>query len=152
MQPIADWLTKLGLGQYAERFADNDIDVPVLRHFTDQNFEKIGVSLGHRRKMLGAVARHQPPALLRAAEGSPWAHSNPVDHSVEARSTGRGTGRGFRASLDGVMSDRRGTESDPSRRSCQGSARPILIVPQRRVKRPAMTEPAPGTLPRQSAD
>ncbi len=72
MQPIADWLTKLGLGQYAERFADNDIDVPVLHHLTDHNLEKIGVSLGHRRKMPGAVA---------------WAHSNPVDHSVEARST-----------------------------------------------------------------
>ena len=27
MQQIADWLEKLNLGQYAQRFAENDIDV-----------------------------------------------------------------------------------------------------------------------------
>ena len=26
MQQVADWLEKLGLGQYAQRFAENDID------------------------------------------------------------------------------------------------------------------------------
>ena len=52
MQQIADWLEKLNLGQYAQRFAENDIDVSVLRHLTDADLEKIGVSLGHRRKIL----------------------------------------------------------------------------------------------------
>ena len=56
MQQIADWLEKLNLGQYAQRFAENDIDVSVLRHLTDADLEKIGVSLGHRRKMLAAIA------------------------------------------------------------------------------------------------
>jgi class 3 adenylate cyclase len=56
MQQIADWLEKLGLGQYAQRFAENDIDFSVLRHLTDADLEKIGVSLGHRRKMLAAIA------------------------------------------------------------------------------------------------
>ena len=56
MQQIADWLQKLGLGQYAQRFAENDIDVSVLPHLTDADLEKIGVSLGHRRKMLAAIA------------------------------------------------------------------------------------------------
>ena len=28
MQPIADWLKKLGMSEYAQRFADNDIDAP----------------------------------------------------------------------------------------------------------------------------
>ena len=55
MQQIADWLQKLGLGQYAERFAENGIDVSVLRYLTDQDLEKIGVLLGHRRKMLAAI-------------------------------------------------------------------------------------------------
>jgi SAM domain (Sterile alpha motif) len=27
MQQIADWLEKLGLGQYAQRFAENDINL-----------------------------------------------------------------------------------------------------------------------------
>jgi class 3 adenylate cyclase/predicted ATPase len=55
MQQIADWLEKLSLGQYAQRFAENDIDVSVLRHLTDGDLEKIGVSLGHRRKILAAI-------------------------------------------------------------------------------------------------
>ena len=56
MQQIADWLQKLGLEQYAQRFAENDIDVSVLPHLTDADLEKIGVSLGHRRKILAAIA------------------------------------------------------------------------------------------------
>jgi hypothetical protein len=56
MQQIADWLEKLGMSEYAERFAENDIDVSVLRHLTDQDLKDIGVLLGHRRKMLAAIA------------------------------------------------------------------------------------------------
>jgi class 3 adenylate cyclase len=59
MQQIADWLNSIGLGQYAQRFAENDIDVSVLRHLTDADLEKIGVSLGHRRKILAAIAELQ---------------------------------------------------------------------------------------------
>ncbi len=56
MQQIADWLQKLGLGQYAQRFAENDIDFAILRDLTDQDLEKIGVaSLGHRRQLLRAI-------------------------------------------------------------------------------------------------
>jgi class 3 adenylate cyclase/predicted ATPase len=56
MQAIADWLEKLGLPEYAQRFAENDIDVSVLPHLTDQDLKELGVSLGHRRKMLAAIA------------------------------------------------------------------------------------------------
>src|SRR5262252_9570532 len=56
MQQVADWLQKLGLGQYAQRFAENDIDLSVLLYLTDADLEKIGVSLGHRRKILAAIA------------------------------------------------------------------------------------------------
>ena len=57
MQDIADWLDKLGMAEYARRFAENGIDVSVLRYLTDQDLEKIGVLLGHRRKMLAAIAK-----------------------------------------------------------------------------------------------
>jgi predicted ATPase len=56
MQQIADWLKMLGMSKYAERFAENGIDVSVLRHLTDQDLKDIGVLLGHRRKMLAALA------------------------------------------------------------------------------------------------
>ena len=55
MQHIADWLNTLGLGQYAQRFAENYIDAGVLRDLTDQDLEKIGIPLGHRKKLLRAI-------------------------------------------------------------------------------------------------
>ena len=57
MQEIADWLEKLGLGQYAPRFAENDINFALLSDLTDQDLKELGVaSLGHRRQLLRAVA------------------------------------------------------------------------------------------------
>jgi len=56
MQQIADWLEKLGMSEYAERFTESDIDTSVLRDLTDQDLKELGVSLGHRRKMLRAIA------------------------------------------------------------------------------------------------
>jgi class 3 adenylate cyclase len=56
VQQIADWLEKLGLSEYAQRFVENDIDVSVLRHLTDQDLKELGISLGHRRKLLAAIA------------------------------------------------------------------------------------------------
>ena len=56
MQQIADWLQKLGLGQYAPRFAENDINFAILPDLTDQDLKDIGVaSLGHRRQLLRAI-------------------------------------------------------------------------------------------------
>jgi hypothetical protein len=57
MQQIADWLKQLGMHEYIQRFAENDIDFAILGDLTDQDLEKIGVvSLGHRRKLLHAIA------------------------------------------------------------------------------------------------
>src|SRR5271169_2612791 len=55
MQQIADWLEKLGMSEYAERFAENGIDISVLSDLTDQDLKDIGVLLGHRRKLLRAI-------------------------------------------------------------------------------------------------
>src|SRR6266516_4656901 len=56
MKDIAEWLASIGLGEYAQRFAENRIDASVLRDLTDQDLEKIGIPLGHRKKMLRAIA------------------------------------------------------------------------------------------------
>ena len=56
MQQIADWLEKLGMSEYAQRFAENRIDFSVLPDLTDQDLEKPGVVLGDRCKILRAVA------------------------------------------------------------------------------------------------
>src|SRR6202046_1446075 len=56
MQQVADWLEKLGLGQYAQRFAENDITFAILPDLTDQDLKELGVaSLGHRRQLLRAI-------------------------------------------------------------------------------------------------
>jgi SAM domain (Sterile alpha motif) len=41
MQQIADWLEKLGMSEYAQRFAENGITVAALRHLTDQDLKDI---------------------------------------------------------------------------------------------------------------
>ena len=66
MQEIAAWLGQLGLGQYAQRFAENEIDVSVLPHLTDQDLREIGIPLGHRRKILAAAS--EPAATPAASE------------------------------------------------------------------------------------
>ena len=56
MQQVADWLQRLGLGQYAQRFAQNDISFSVLPDLTDQDLKEVGVSVGHRRQLIRAIA------------------------------------------------------------------------------------------------
>ncbi len=88
MQEIADWLENLGMAEYAQRFADNKIDVSVLRHLTDQDLKDIGVALGHRRKILAAIAeRSAAPAPVPAPQSRPPAASTapPTDETVAER-------------------------------------------------------------------
>ena len=69
MQEIAIWLGQLGLGQYAQRFAEHEIDVSVLPNLTDQDLKEIGIPLGHRRKILAAIS--EPAAAQAASEPAP---------------------------------------------------------------------------------
>ncbi|MEH2557520.1 class 3 adenylate cyclase/predicted ATPase [Bradyrhizobium algeriense] len=65
MQSIAHWLHALGFEQYAQRFAENEIDVSVLPHLTDQDLKDIGIPLGHRRKILAAIS--EPTSAAQSA-------------------------------------------------------------------------------------
>ena len=56
MKGIAEWLASIGLSEYAQRFADNAIDLSVIRDLTEQDLMDLGVLLGHRRKILRAIA------------------------------------------------------------------------------------------------
>jgi class 3 adenylate cyclase/predicted ATPase len=54
---IEGWLRGIGLGQYIELFRANDIDGELLGRLTGDDLKEIGVtSLGHRRKLLQAIA------------------------------------------------------------------------------------------------
>jgi SAM domain (Sterile alpha motif) len=60
VRTIAEWLASLGLSEYAPRFAEHHVDVSVLPDLTDQDLTELGVPLGHRRKMLRAIAELRP--------------------------------------------------------------------------------------------
>jgi hypothetical protein len=76
MQQVADWLQKLDLGEYTERFVENKIDISVLPHITDQDLKDIGIPLGHRRKILAAInqgtASIQPVAEAKSPRAGAW--------------------------------------------------------------------------------
>ena len=72
MQQVSDWLEKLGLGQYAQRFAENDISFSILPDLTDQDLKELGVaSLGHRRQLLREIAQFGNTVDAAAAAPSP---------------------------------------------------------------------------------
>src|SRR5271163_3828812 len=64
MLSIKDWLNAIGLGKYSNIFAENDVDFRALPHLNNTDLQELGVSLGHRKVMLAAIAE------LRSAERS----------------------------------------------------------------------------------
>jgi class 3 adenylate cyclase len=81
MQQIADRLEKLGMSEYGDCFAENKIDLSVLPHLTDQDLKDVGVPLGHRRKMLAAIAE-----LVAAVQAPPQpAVTEPKPHDTAER-------------------------------------------------------------------
>ena len=78
MQQIADWLEKLGMSEYARRFAENRINFSVLPDLTDQHLKDLGIALGDRLKMLraihqlgGAILASPQPALTEPRSQDP---------------------------------------------------------------------------------
>jgi SAM domain (Sterile alpha motif) len=53
---VGDWLRSLGLGKYEARFRDSEIDSDILHELTESDLEKLGVPLGHRKRLLKAIA------------------------------------------------------------------------------------------------
>jgi class 3 adenylate cyclase/predicted ATPase len=86
---IPAWLRGLGLEQYQSAFQENDIDGGVLLTLTDADLRELGVaSLGHRRKLLAAIAlRGQPIGTANAGTGALGATSAaPVQREVASPS------------------------------------------------------------------
>jgi class 3 adenylate cyclase/predicted ATPase len=69
---VASWLRDLGLEQYAPAFGENDVDGEVLLELTADDLISIGVtSVGHRRKLLAAIAAMKSEtASTRTADAS----------------------------------------------------------------------------------
>jgi class 3 adenylate cyclase/tetratricopeptide (TPR) repeat protein len=52
---VGGLLEDLGLGKYLETFVANDVDFDVLRDLRENDLERLGLSLGHRKKLLRAI-------------------------------------------------------------------------------------------------
>src|SRR6516165_6251307 len=85
MQQIEDWLKKLGMSEYTERFAENDIDIAVLPDLTDQHLKDLGVSLGHRLKMLSAIRDLGSAPVSATAPTTPMGTEPTRQESAERR-------------------------------------------------------------------
>jgi class 3 adenylate cyclase/predicted ATPase len=57
MTDLQHWLEKIGLAQYADLFASHDIDWETLPELNEHDLEKLGVSLGHRKKFIKAISQ-----------------------------------------------------------------------------------------------
>src|SRR5438445_9596508 len=85
---IAAWLRGLGLEQYAPAFRDNDVDGEVLPELTADDLISIGVtSVGHRRKLLAAIAAlgTQPLTVAPSAASATSAPTFPPMSDAERR-------------------------------------------------------------------
>src|ERR1700732_3368701 len=60
MSDFTVWLQNLGLEKYGAILASHDIDLTVVPDLTEQDLEKLGLSLGHRRKFCIAAAKFRP--------------------------------------------------------------------------------------------
>ena len=74
---MAVWLDQIGLPEYAPIFAEHAIDGEVLADLDDQDLRDLGVPLGHRKKLLKAIAALREPAKQTAGpgDGAGWAAS-----------------------------------------------------------------------------
>ena len=83
---IEKWLHSLGLQQYAATFRANCIDAEVLPELSEADLEKLGVVLGHRKRLLKAIAASETPRAEACAgcsrvaagrwRGAPPAHGD----------------------------------------------------------------------------
>jgi class 3 adenylate cyclase len=71
---VADLLHRLGLEQYAPAFAANDIDGEILPELTADDLIGLGIaSIGHRRRLLAAIAALRGDVPQAATETAPAA-------------------------------------------------------------------------------
>jgi class 3 adenylate cyclase len=75
---MAEWLETYGLGQYTRLFDENDIDLEILPDLTESDLEKLGISLGHRKKLLRAI-----DALSAGPEPTSSGTAAPAEKAVE---------------------------------------------------------------------
>ena len=87
---VVVWLRSLGLGKYEAAFRENEIDETVLPNLTAEDLKDLGVSIvGHRRKILDAIAALGNDASANAPSVDPATTSNAASAHPEDRAERR---------------------------------------------------------------
>ncbi len=81
---IGRWLEDIGLSKYVDVFAENEIDSTVLPDLSEADFEKIGIPMGPRKKMLRAIEE-----LNIAAQGTESIVEPRADRAMSAEAERR---------------------------------------------------------------
>src|SRR5262249_10535531 len=75
---VSAWLRNLGLGKYEPAFIENAIDFDVLPELTEDDLEKLGMTLGDRKRFIRAIKAmpgSSPPASITGeVDQSPGKH------------------------------------------------------------------------------
>ncbi len=79
MSALRTWLDQHGIGKHAELFAKNDIGLDVLPDLTDVDLEKLGVSLGDRRRVMKAAASLEVAARSSEPAATPRADTREAE-------------------------------------------------------------------------
>ena len=82
---VGGWLRSLGLGQYEALFRASEIDADILPELTEVDLEKLGVPLGHRKRLLRAISGLGAPRTLAETSGPPAASTGPKPHDAAER-------------------------------------------------------------------
>ena len=68
---VGEWLRSLGLGQYEATFRESEIDIDIVPELTEIDLEKLAVPLGHRKRLLKAIANLGSGEKVAAASTAP---------------------------------------------------------------------------------
>jgi hypothetical protein len=79
---VAEWLTAVGLVQYAELFEQNRIGLDVLPDLSERDLQDLGIPLGDRKRLLKAI---QSSAPIQSGDAGPVAQSSVVPSQPERR-------------------------------------------------------------------
>ena len=82
---IDQWLKELGLSKYSELFAENEMDFEVLPDLTEQDLKDLDIPLGHRKKLLKAIATLSEDADKVGHAAEPAAASRQPHAEAERR-------------------------------------------------------------------
>src|ERR1700723_1799960 len=86
MSEVRTWLAEIGLGQYADAFEANDVEMDLLNGVDDQMLKDIGVtSAGHRLRIRNAIATLARASDIQANSSSAVATPNVAAASGERR-------------------------------------------------------------------